>query len=595
MSVPKHLEAEESRKRSLRWKADGSAASKAKQTVLARIAQGDTVDQAMAYVGRQVATYYKWREKDKAYAAEVDRTRAKLASGTYPPCPLSAETRARFFKEDYDDPINPPHLLEAMGFINALTPGQFGLILFPPEHAKTSLGEDWLNCVIADDPESRCVVVSKTESEAIKRLLKIQARFEDVDFYGDFIDIYGPFKPEGRGQRPWGAKRFSVVRKTPKQRDFSLQAIGIGGQIQGQRIDYALLDDVIDDGNYREWEVQARYIRQSVNTRLGKSGIGLMIGTRQDEMDLYRYLMDEGFFDSVLIHPALSATGDYLWPDRYSPEDYARMEIKAGPRIWALTYQQEDVVSEGQAFPLDLIESAFDPELRAQVVPQGSYVVVGIDPAATGFTAGVALAVDPRTKRRVLVDVWNERNLIGDGGDRREGVVQFILELCRLYHANRIVLEDNSAFVYVSSSPQLRADLAAMGCQLETVRASRAHHHDDALSVTLSTLFSNGVIKIPTEGASKQVYGDFIRQLSGWRPYDKKLVRDMVRAFYYAEHGVSSMLRQHAMRVANDYDESDLPDFMKGDQTPYLETELPAFAGFAPDYSTDPRYARRVV
>lgn len=501
-----------------------------------------SITAACAKVGVKRKAYESWRHRFSSFAHKMDIVRARR-EGTiaYPPCPFSPETRETYFAFDYNEPINPPHLLEAIDFINSLKPGQFGLILFPPEHAKTSLGEDWLNCAIADDPESRCVVASKTEGEAQKRLLKVQARMEDQDFYSDYIDAFGPFKPEGRGPRPWGVKRFSIARKSPKQRDFSLQAIGIGSQIQGQRIDRALLDDVIDDTNYREWEAQARYIRQSVNTRLGNEGVGLMIGTRQGEMDLYRYLMDEGFFDAVLVRPAISETGQYLWPARYSPEDYARMEVKAGPRIWQLTYQQQDVVSEGQAFPLDLIESAYDKDLRAQVVPDGTVVVVGIDPAAQGYTAGVALALNPKTKQRVLVDVWNEPNLIGDGGSRVAGVVQFIYGMAERYHASRLVLEDNSAFVYVSSDPKMRADLAAIGCQLETVRASRQAHYDDAMSVSLSTLFSNGVIKIPTAGASKQVYSDFIRQLAGWRPYDKKLVRDMVRAFYYAEWGCQQL------------------------------------------------------
>lgn len=561
MSTPR--EAEESRKRSLRWKADGSMVSKRKQKILAGLSEHKTVDQATADAGVGPAAYYKYRQKDPAFAAECDRIRERLRTHVYPPCPFSPESRELYFAADYDEPINAPHHLEAIDFINSLKPGEFGLLLWPPEHSKTALGEDWLNCAIADDPESRGVVVSKTEGEAIKRLLKVQARMEDIDFYADYIDTFGPFKPEGRGQRPWGAKRFSVVRKTPKQRDFSLQAIGVGGQIQGQRIDRALLDDVIDDTNYREYLAQARYIRQSVNTRLGKTGIGLMIGTRQDEMDLYRYLMDEGFFDKVLIRPARDVDGSYLWPARYSGEDYERMETKAGPRIWALTYQQEDVVSEGQAFPLDLIESAYDTELRAQEIPDGSLVVVGIDPAAQGYTAGVALAVDLKTKRRVVLDAWNEKDLIGDGGDRVDGVVQFILGMVRTYGARRLSLEDNSAFVYVSSNPTLRGELTRMGCYLETLKAGRFHYNDDAMSLALSTLFSNGMVKIPAHGASKQVYVPLIRQLLAWRPYDKRLVRDLVRALYYAEVAAQRLLDNSVSADAS-YDDPGRPQYMRG-------------------------------
>lgn len=542
-------QAEESRKRSLRWKPDGTLASKHKEVTLGALRAGRTVDEATALWGGTPAAHYKWRQKDKAYATEVDRILERRRSGrTYPPCPFTPEFRETYLAADYDQPINPPHLVQAIDFINQIGPAEFGLVLMPPGHAKSSLSEDLLCAAIANEPESRCVIISKTQSEAQKRLLKVQARMEDVDFYADFIDEWGPFKPEGRGQRPWAATKMTVARKSPKQRDYSLQAIGIKGQIQGQSIDWALLDDIADDNNQspQEVESQANYIRQSVNTRFRKSGRGLCIGTRQNERDIYRKLLDEGFFDHVLILPAIYPDGSPLWPDRYSDEEYDRMREKAGPRVWSLTYQQEDVVSEGQAFPLDLIESAYDYNLRAHQVPDGSTVVIGIDPAAAGYTAGVAIAVNRVTGERVVIDVWNEKDLMADGGDKREGVVQFILELAARYKARRVTLEANSAFTYVSSAPHLRSGLSDIGCALETVRAGKAHHDDDAMSLVLSNLFSNGIIKIPAQGASKQVYRDLVFQLLSWRPYDKKLIRDVVRALYYAEMAARRVVKSNA-------------------------------------------------
>lgn len=545
--------------------------------VLGFLSSGDSIEEAMSKVARGPAAFAKWQTRYPDFAKRYHALRYRLGGGEYPPCPFNEESRKKYFSVDYDEPISPRHLRVAIDFINSLKPGQFGLITLPPEHAKTSLGEDWISCALADDPETRAVIISKTQNDATNRTLKIQARMEDLDFYEEFISTYGPFKPEGRGTRPWAATKMTIVRKTPKQRDYSLQALGIGAQVQGKRIDKALLDDVVDDENYREYESQARYIRQSVNTRLGKTGVALMIGTRQDEMDLYKYLADEGFFDKTLILPAVFEkdyqytlatgsmmawqAGEGLWPERYSLADYETMQRKAGPRIWALTYQQQNVVSEGQAFPMDVIESAYDLEYRAQVVPPGHLVSVGVDPAAQGYTAGVVLAINPKTKQRILVDVWNERGLVADGGDRREGVVQFITTLCGLYGTNRLVLEDNSAFTYVSSSPQMRAALHDMGCALETVRASKFRHHDDAMNLTLSTLFSNGVIKIPVAGTSTQVFREFVQQLNAWRPHDKKQTRDIVRAFYYAEVGAQQMLDRFSGRSS--YTQPGVPNFQK--------------------------------
>jgi hypothetical protein len=92
------------------------------------------------------------------------------------------------------------------------------------------------------------------------------------------------------------------------------------------------------------------------------------------------------------------------------------------PRRFALVFQQEEVPSEGAVFPLEAIESCYDSTRRVGQVPQGCHVVVGIDPAASHYTAGVAIAVGPATGLRLGVDVWNEKNLTGDGGTVTRGL-----------------------------------------------------------------------------------------------------------------------------------------------------------------------------
>jgi hypothetical protein len=515
------------------------------ETVLGHLRIGKSVRQASAEVGVTEATYTYWRSRSPWFKTESDRAKAKgRDTGPKPPLPFTPESRAKYFKADYDtEPITPPHLEKCMELINSLQPGEFGLILLPPGHAKTTIGEDWLSCAIADDPETRAVVISKTQSEAQKRLLKIQARMEDFDFYQEFIEDYGPFRPDGRSQRPWAATKMTVARKSPRQRDYSLQAIGIGGQIQGQRIDKGLLDDIEDDQNFREYEKHAMYIRQSVNTRLdGGKGIGLMIGTRQDETDIYRYLIDEDFFDKVLILPAVDIDGTLLWEARFSRDDYARMERKAGPRTWALVYQQQDVVQEGMTFPRDMLYACLKKDLLAQHVPEGSIPVVGIDPSVSGYTAGFCIGVNPKTKMRTWVDAWNEKNLTGDGGDRIPGLVQFIVGMVEFYKARICCLEANSAFALLSSSLVLRSKLAELGCRIKLVESTFSGLKiagGDAIKdlgiAQMSALFANGLIEIPTAAGGQTVFKEALRQFERWRPGDRKLVKDLVKAFQFSE------------------------------------------------------------
>lgn len=541
------------------------------EACIALLAQGMTVDAACAKLGVTKSAYKQWRKDSEWFRNEVDRVRMQVqGKRVYKRCPFTPESRQKYLYAEYDEPINPPHLRIAMDFINSLKPGEFGLILFPPEHAKTSIGEDWLTFAIADDPETRAVVISKTREDASTRLLHVQGRMEDRDFYQEFIDDLGPFQPEGRG-KPWGAYRMTVLRKTPRERDYSLQALGIGSQIQGKRIDRMLVDDIADDTNHHDYVKQANYIRQSANTRLGNNGIGVMIGTRQAEMDVYRNLEDEGFFDKVLRMPAVFPDGSTLWPARYTKADYERMERKAGPRIWALTYQQQNEVTEGVKFPLALFEKCYNPQRRAQMVPPGWTAVGGVDPSASGFTAGFCLAVDRVTELRQWVDVFNEKGLVGDGGDIVDGLVQFIIGFVREYGIRILCLEANSTFILLSTNLKLKATLTALNCRLYPVestgtglKSANAEIEDLAIE-QFSTSLANGMHMIPTADGSKQVFWPAIRQFMAWRPKNRNIIKDMVKAAQFAEAAARKFLS--AEMDSDEYgDASDLPAYLRDQQ-----------------------------
>lgn len=541
------------------------------EACLALLADGKTVDEATAKIGVTISAYKQWRKISPWFCNEVDRIRMTNAKKReFPRCPFSPESRAKYFYSEYDEPITPPHLGIAIDFINSLKPGEFGLILFPPDHAKTSLGEDWLSCGLADDPETRAAIISKTQPDASTRLLHIQTRMEDRDFYPEFINDFGPFKSEGRG-KPWGARWMSLLRKTPRERDYSLQALGIGTQVQGKRLDKVLCDDIADDRNYEDYEDQATYIRQSVNTRIGNTGIGLMIGTRQGEMDVYRKLMDEDFFDKVLILPAVFPDGTTLWPARFSRDDYYRMERKAGPRVWALTYQQEDAVTEGQKFPLVLFEHCYNPMRRAQDVPQGWGRVGGLDPSASGYAAAFCLAVDRQTKLRQWIDVWNEKGLVGDGGDIMAGLRQFIVNFVKEYEIEILALERNSTFILVSTNLELRAELTALNCRLYPVESTGTglkSQNQDILDMSIeqmSNVFANGMHSIPTGANSLSIFMPAIKQFMAYRPKNKRIVKDMLKACQFAEAAARKWLSAE-MDSESHGDASNLPPYLQAQQ-----------------------------
>lgn len=535
---------------------------------LAFRAQGMTVDQACAELGISTSAYTAWRRRDQKFAADASRITARTIEGWKPPeKPFDAEWREEYFGHVYrSKPVTPWHLERIISFLHQVGPGETALILLPPEHAKTTIGEDFLCHEIAENPNIRSSVISKGESHAKRILGRIQERMTDRDLYQKFHEDYGPFKDEQRKGKPWSTKFFKVLRNNGGERDYSLGALGFRGQLYGQRQDLIWIDDIVDPNEPPTPEVTQKicdWIRSTVYSRIGTQGRLFVAGTRVDEDDVYKQLMDEEFFDHVLVLAAFDEEcsdgrpAEYLWPQRFPPEHYAKVRTKVGERIWTLVHQQAGVVEFGMTFPKTVIEGCYIDE-RAQHVPFGWIPVVGVDPASANWTAGVCLAFDPRSHRRRVIDVWKEKDLTGDGGDRTAGLMQFIVSLCTVYGAKHLGLEENSAWTLLSSSLSLRQQLTENNITMHklitksggTAQSTQGVQGDLEIS-QLSSLFFNQMVELPAQGTSKQVMSPLVTQLSRWKPQDKKRPKDVVKAFQFAEYAVRRVMdqRQEAPKV----------------------------------------------
>lgn len=522
--------------------------------------EGDTVEEACARIGVTTSAYIQWRKQDPAFKADADRVTARLREGwDSPETPFDATWREHYFGHIYrSKPVTPWHLQVLIDFVNSVKGGETALVLMPPEHAKSTLAEDYLCHQIATFPNLRTAIISKGQFHAKKLLGRVQERMTDRDLYDRFHTDYGPFKDEARKGRPWSTSHFKVARNDGGERDYSCQATGFRGQIYGSRLDLIFIDDIVDPNEPQTPEMTSKivdWVRGAVYSRVGTEGRLIMVGTRVDEEDVYKVLMDEGFFDKTLILPVYDEECSdgrphpYLWTERFSEVQYERMEAKQGDRLWALLYMQADSVDKGMTFPRSVVEGCYAFDRRAQLVPNGWIPVAGVDPAAAGFTAGIAYAIDPRTELRQVIDVWNVKDLTGDGGDRQAGLVQFILEVCSQYGAKHLGLEENSAWTLLSSSIPLRRELSALGVTIHRVitkTGGTVQGSQEDLEISqLSNLFFNNMVLLPAQGTAKQLMAPFVQQLSRWKPGDKKRPKDLVKAFQFAEYAARRVLVSH--------------------------------------------------
>ena len=484
-------------------------------------------------VNRQ--TLVNWANQDREWGRGV---RAVL-SGEYEKVKEEVPDLATFRKEylGYD---TPDHMQEWFDFIED---HRISLILVPPEHAKTqSVGIDYPVWKICGDRNVRIMYVCSNQVEARKRLNAVQSLLTDSDYYEglelkNLVADFGPFTP-ARGDKsgkPWTANFFTATGAKTGQKDYTMQAMGLGGKIYGSRLDLIILDDIVEDWvNENEQERIIAWLLGKCLTRLSSDGKIVIIGTRVHEQDVYaQMLADDADYTAnwaKMVKPAIDDEGNALWPEVWPVERLAaeRMPPNMRPRDWALIYQQEAIGLPGSPFPLEVIQASEDPGLRVGQIPEHTAVVMGVDPATDGTCAIVVLALDRATKTRYVVDCIAKTGL-----GQREAIKFEIVQAAKRYGAVRCRVEQN--FSQLGDDPDLKMKLHALGCTLEMWKTDSQNKYDPDWGVLATAgRFAEGLFTIPAGPGSDQHMRPFKDELALWRA-GRKGKQDRVMALWFAD------------------------------------------------------------
>lgn len=194
--------------------------------------------------------------------------------------------------------------------------------------------------------------------------------------------------------RVWGARALQELSNNahlfdlivpPKQsaehwtvpgREGSMWTSGVGGSMTGRGADLLIIDDPIKNQEEADSEVYRENIWQwwmtTARTRLEPGGMILIILTRWHEDDLAGRILSGKYVSQddlqyadkwdVVSFPALAerdgdalgrATGDALWPARYSIRTLRALKGGTSPRVWSAMYQQNPQPLEGGMFKRD--------------------------------------------------------------------------------------------------------------------------------------------------------------------------------------------------------------------------------------------------
>jgi len=525
----------------------------AKEAVLDYIQQGWQVEAAMLAVGRTIHTYENWRKLDTDFTGEVDRIRERIRSGKVRGVPedFSAMSfpafRKRFLDQDtyrhqqaWVDVIEGREYTPIDGEI--YEPGKNRrrvLINTPPFHAKsTVLTIEYSLYRICMNPNVRIIIVSKTQAQAKKFLYSIKQRLTDRRWSA----LQDAFAPEGgfRGTGEWSSNKIYVGGRTSGEKDPTVEALGIGGQIYGARADLIILDDVADVGNAHEFEKQIDWLAQDVSSRLF-DGVLLVVGTRVGQQDIYSELMNGERYLSGhspwthLAQPAVlhfaDSTADWvcLWPASSKKLDEESDELPGedgtypawnGPRLsevredkkaktWALVYQQQSGVGDDATFRPQCVLACVDGRRKAGPLTagawghpkgggEGMWTIASMDPAMTGDTFTLVGKVDRASQKRWIEQAWVQ------GSPSPRYIRDLIKEVTTTYGVNEWVIEKNAFQLFLTTDPEITAYLATRGVKMTPHYTSRNKSDPDFGVASIAPLF--GSTRRINEGAGREVH-----------------------------------------------------------------------------------------
>lgn len=578
------------RKRATTKRAD---VARIKAEILKLVESGHTVEDACRLTGKSAEIWKYYRRTDPAFKEAGDLIRARQAGAK-----VTQEDRDISFEEFSEKYLNSKLFRHQLQWIDVLEgreprdlhPGQVYhkgdpdtiIINTPPGHAKsTTITMNYVTYKIVTNPDFRVIIISKTEAMAKKFLHGIKRRLTNPAFSKLQI-AFAP--PEGfeRSSEMWSAKMIYFGHNDSDQKDPTVEVLGIGNQIYGARADLIILDDVADTHNAHQYEAHLDYIMQDVMTRDAPL---LVVGTRVAPVDIYSELLNPEHYDdevsdwTYLSQPAILEPADdpkdwvTLWPRSDQPhavhpgtqdedglwpkwdgERLAKLRRKIKPSTWQLVYMQQPV-AEDSTFSAAAIAGVTSGRARGELPNvRNLYYIAGLDPATqAGFTAAVLLAVDVRTGKRYLIDVFNRQV-------RAAGLRQLIEDWTERYPLNEWRVEKNAFQSFLTQDREINQYLAARGVLLREHSTQGNNKHDPAWGVaSMEALFrgwqdKQAILDLPGMNPN-EAFRQLKDQLITWYPEHPKTQKtDLVMALWFAETVAREKVKDIGLKQQNHLD-----------------------------------------
>jgi hypothetical protein len=518
------------------------------------LAHMGSIKDALAECDISLNTYTTWRNRYPKFVVQVDRLRADSWQRTdgdeHPPFVI--------FRRKYLGHDTPDHQVRAVELYESAPGGSITLLLWPPEHGKTTLTEDYFTMKLAYDPSYRITAISESDKLTRKMLRRVKNRFEDDSVMSELIRDYGPFAPQGRSdghtrskqQQPWGADFFDVYRRKDfDERDYNMAAGGITSQIAGTRADHLHLDDVQSLKSLSQTEKFVELFRQDFLSRPGNAGKTTINGTRVGDLDFYETIENEfGDYPWFRVVKLPAIIGDEegnpvpLWPydpetnTGYTMEQLEQRRIMVGEDAWARNYLQRPRVKGTNTFEESAIDECMNPLRSVKHPPDASLpCVVTLDPAIGSKNCAMSMSFTPE---KLLVN-WIEED---EGLMRNEQIMQKLEHTILMSgragaRVTDVIIEAKNFQAGLARDERLLDLKRKYGFRLSE-HLTGINKYDENIGVpSMASSFSLGEIDLPgaADDATRHMMDQLKHQLLAWKPLARgtKLRQDQVMALWF--------------------------------------------------------------
>jgi hypothetical protein len=402
-----------------------------------------------------------------------------------------------------------------------LTENRRAQIFAPTEHGKTGqISQGRVLWELGRNPNLRIVIASAGSTHAskpvglIKQAIQVNPRVRRV-----FPWLRRESDPNR--MRAWGTTKVIVARPDLTNRDFSLQALGVHGIIEGARVDLLVLDDVLNNLNTAtaeqreaviQWLKSTAIPRTTVRARVWSVGTPWHIDDamhwieKNPEYVSKRYDADGGLWPELV----MSEGQEYGWPKwrlEQRKNEIGTLEYNRCMRCRALS----DEMRIFQVSHINrCIELSGKREFARTYRDSRLYVVTGQDlghrkKRSSNETVLFTGGVDLQTGIYETISIDSIRGEIAD-------ILRLMIDVYIRYAPQEYVVENNAAQAYLEQFIRRKDEI------LQIIGAKADPRTPQILNFLRIIPFTTGRQKADTEFGIRAMTADF--EHARWRVHD---------------------------------------------------------------------------